>query len=177
MGRRSSTPDAPTTTPVDVGWTVTVTEPLPDCPSIAAGWERLATQTTWGAWRTESVMRGKNVTTTVVPPATEPLQTGDEYVVKVGHLLRIRCRVLESTGTPSSEDGAMVFDALGVALGGIVRARFRFTVFRGDDGVLMARAQETITTLPFLAPRKQALASEHRHTLRDLNRSFGVPSR
>ena len=176
MGRRSSTPDAPTTT-VDVGWTVTVTEPLPDCPSIAAGWERLATHTTWGAWRTESAMRGKNVTTTVVPPATEPLQTGDEYVVKVGHLLRIRCRVLESTATPSSEDGAMVFDALGVALGGIVRARFRFTVFRGDDGVLMARAQEKITTLPFLTPRTATLASEHRHTLRDLNTSFGTPSR
>ena len=177
MDRRSSAPDVPTTTPADVGWTVTVTESLPDCPSVAAGWERVATQTTWGAWRTESAMRGTNVTTTVVPPATEPLRTGDEYVVKVGRMLRIRCRVLDSSGVSTGEDDAMVFDAMGVALGGIVRARFRFTVFRGDDGVVMARAQEKITTLPFLAPRKATLASEHRHTFRDLNRSFRAPSR
>ncbi len=177
MDRRSSEPDAPTAAPDAVTWTVTVTEPLPDCPSVAAGWERLARQTTWGEWRTESAMRGTNVTTTLVPPATEPLHAGDEYVVKVGTVLRIRCRVLESSEAPSAEAGAMVFDASGVALGGIVRARFRFTVFRADDGVIMARAQERITTLPFLAPRTQTLEREHRHTFRDLNRSFVAPTR
>ena len=70
------------------------------------------------------------------------------------------------------EDGAMVFDAIAVALGGVVRARFRFTVFRGDDAMVMARAQERITTLPFLAPAKETLEREHRHTFRDLNASF-----
>ena len=172
MSRRSSASGAATAAPADVDWTVTVTEPLPDCPSVAAGWEKIATQTTWGEWRSESTMRGKDVTTSVVPPATEPLQTGDEYVVKVSHVLRIRCRVLESSGAPMGEDGAMVFDAMGVALAGVVRARFRFTVFRGDDGVVMARAQERITTLPLLAPAKEALEREHRHTFRDLNGSF-----
>ncbi len=156
----------------DVEWTVTVTEPLPDCPSVAAGWRRIATQTTWGEWRSASSMRGKDVTTSLVPPATEPLQAGDEYVVKVGRALRIRCRVLESSGRATGEDVEMVFDATGVALGGVVRARFRFTVFRGGDGTVMARAQERITTLPFLAPPKETLEREHRHTFRDLNASF-----
>ena len=45
--------------PADPDWTVTVTEALPDCPSIEVAWERIATQTTWGAWRSESKMRGR----------------------------------------------------------------------------------------------------------------------
>jgi hypothetical protein len=171
-------PDAAITAPADVDWTVTVIEPLPNCPSIEAGWERIATQTKWGEWRSESKMRGKDVATTVVPPATEPLKTGDEYVVKVGRSMKIRCRVLESSspGTATDEGGEMVFDATGVALGGIVNARFRFTVFRGEDGVVMARAQERIMSLPLFAPSKETLESEHRHTFKDLNESFRSPS-
>ena len=175
MDRRSSAPDAAASVAVD--WAVTVTEPLPDCPSVEAGWERLATQTKWDEWRSESKMRGKNVTTSIVPPATEPLRAGDEYVVKVGRAMKIRCRVLESAAAAASEDGETVFDATGTALGGVVRARFRFTIFRGDDGVVMARAQERITSLPFLIPSQETLENEHRHTLRDLNRSFRLSSR
>lgn len=165
--------------PIDVDWTVTVIEPLPNCPSVEAGWERIATQTKWGEWRSESKMRGKEVTTTVVPPATEPLKTGNEYIVKVGRFMKIRCRVLESPslGTASGEDDGMVFDAMGVALGGIVNARFRFTVFTGKDGMVMARAQEKMISLPLLAPSKGSLESEHRHTFKDLNESFRSPSR
>jgi hypothetical protein len=171
-------PDAEIAAPADVDWTVTVIEPLPKCPSIEAGWEKIATQTKWGEWRSESKMRGKQVTTTVVPPATEPLKTGDQYIVKVGRFMRIHCRVLESSslGTAAGEDGEMVFDAMGVALGGIVNARFRFTVFRSKDGVVMARAQEKIMSLPFLVPSRGTLESEHRHTFKDLNHSFRSPT-
>ena len=171
--------DVTTTMPADPGWTVTVIEPIPHCPSIEAGWERIATQTKWGEWRSESKMRGKNVTTTVVPPATEPLKNGDEYVVKVGWFMKIRCRVLESSspGAGSGEDSEMVFDAMGVALGGIVKARFRFTVFKGKDGVVMACAHEKITSLPLITPSKGTLENEHRHTFRDLNKSFRSPLR
>jgi hypothetical protein len=167
-------PDAERASPADVDWTVTVIEPLPDCPSIEAGWQRIATQTKWGEWRSESKMRGEDVTTTVVPPAREPLKTGDEYIVKVGRFLNIHCRVLESSSlvTGTARDDEMVFDAIGVALGGIVYARFRFTVFRGEDGVVMSRAQEKIMSLPFLAPSKRTLENEHRHTFKDLNNSF-----
>ena len=172
-------PYAATAAPADVDWTVTVIEPLPNCPSVEAGWEKIATQTRWGEWRSESKMRGKEVATTVVPPATEPLKTGDEYLVKVGRFMEIRCRVLESSslGTASGEDSEMVFDAMGVTLGGIVNARFRFTIFRGKDGVVMARAQEKMMSLPLLAPSKVTLENEHRHTFKDLNDSFRSPSR
>ena len=71
----------------------------------------------------------------------------------------------------------MVFDATGVAMGGLVYARFRFTVFRGEDGVVMACAQEKIMSLPFLAPPKETLESEHRHTFKNLNESFLSSSR
>jgi hypothetical protein len=153
---------------------VTVIEPLPDCPSVQAGWERIATQTKWDEWRSESKVRSKDVTTSVVPPATEPLQAGDRYVVKIGRSMRIHCRVLESSppSTNTGRDDEMVFNAKGVALGGLIRARFRFTVFRGEDGMVMARAQEKIASLPFLVPPKATLVSEHRHTMRDLNKSF-----
>ena len=163
----------------DVDWTVTVTEPLPNCPSVEAGWQRIATQTKWGKWRSESKMRGKDVTTTIVPPAKEPLQAGDEYIVKVGRLMNIRCRVLESStpGTGTGKDGEMVFDAIGVALGGIVNARFRFTVFRGGDGLIMAHAQEKLMSLPLITPSKKTLENEHRHTFKDLNDSFRSASR
>ena len=179
MKRLFCTQDAAPTTPADVGWTVTVIEPLPNCPSVEAGWERIAMQTKWGEWRSESKMRGKNVITTVVPPATEPLKNGDGYIVKVGRFMKIRCRVLESSspGADFGEDSDMVFDAVGVALGGIVNARFRFTVFRGKDGVVMARAQEKITSLPLLTPSKETLAKEHRHTFKDLSESFHSPVR
>ncbi len=179
MKRLPWVPHAATAAPADVSWTVTVVEPLPDCPSVQAGWERIASQTRWGEWRSESKMRGKDVATTVVPPATEPLKTGDEYVVKVGRFMAIRCRVLESSspGTTSGEDGEMVFDAIGVAFGGLVNARFRFSVFRDKDGVVTARAQEKMTSLPLLAPWKGTLESEHRHTFKDLNDSFRSPSR
>jgi len=171
--------DAERASSADVDWTVTVIEPLPDCPSVEAGWQRIATQTKWGKWRSESKMRGRDVTTTVVPPAREPLKTGDKYIVKVGRLMNIRCRVLESSslGTDIGKDGEMIFDAMGVALGGIVNARFRFTVFRGEDGVVMARAQEKIMSLPLLTPSKRTLENEHRHTFRDLNDSFRSSSR
>lgn len=170
-------PDAAIAAPADVDWPVTVIEPLPNCPGVEAGWEKIATQTKWGEWRSESRMRGKEVATTVVPPATEPLKTGDEYIVKVGSFMKICCRVLESSspGTDAGEDGEMVFDAMGVALGGIVNARFRFTVFRSKDGVVMARAQEKIMSLPFLVPSRGTLESEHRHTFKDLNDSFRSP--
>jgi hypothetical protein len=170
-------PDAATAAPEDVDWSITVIEPLPNCPSVRAGWERIANQTKWGEWRSESKMRSNEVTTTVVPPAAEPLQTGDEYIVKVGKVMKIRCRVLESSSlsTATIEDKEMVFDAMGVALGGIVNARFRFTVFRSKDGVIMARAQEMIISLPFLVPSRNTLESEHRHTFKDLNDSFRHP--
>lgn len=152
----------------------TVTEPLPDCPSVQAGWEKIASQSNWGEWRTESKMRGRDIVTTLVPPATEPLQAGDEYHVKVGRFLTIRCHVLESSSPDVQTDAneRMVFDASGSALGGIVRARFRFTVFRDEGGMVMARAQERIVSLPCFIPASKTLETEHRHTFRDLNRSF-----
>lgn len=178
MARWIPVPDAATAPPADVDWTVTVTEPLPDCPGVEAAWEKIATQTGWGEWRSESKMRGTDVQVTVVPSASEPLEIGDEYVVKVGRFMKIRCRVLESSspGTATGDGGEMVFDATGVALGGLVRARFRFTVFRGPDGVIMATAQEKIMSLSLLAPSKEILENEHRHTFRDLNESFSSPS-
>ncbi len=179
MSKLPSVPYAAIAAPADVDWTITVMEPLPNCPSVEAGWERIATQTNWGEWRSESRMRGKDVVTSLVPLATEPLKTGDEYIVKVGRVMKIHCRVLESSsvGTATGEDGEMVFDAMGVALGGIVKARFRFTVFRGKDGVVMARAQEKMIALPLLSPSKRTLESEHRHTFKDLNDSFRSPAR
>lgn len=164
--------------PMDVEWTVTVAEPLPDCPSVEAGWERIATQTRWGEWRSKSKLRGAGVTTTIVAPATEPLKSGDEYIVKVSRFMKIRCRVLESSsaGTASGEDGEMVFDATGVALGGIVKARFRFTVFRENDGMVTARAQEKMISLPFARTVHRTLEREHRHTFKNLNESFRSPS-
>lgn len=160
--------------PGEVNWTVTVTVPLPNCPCVEAGWEKSASQSGWGEWRTESRMRGSGVFTTIVPPASEPLGAGDEYIVKVGKFMSIRCRVIESStpGTAAGENGEMVFDAMGTAMGGLVRARFRFSVFRNRDGMVMARAQEKIMTLQLLAPSSEILESEHRHTLRDLNNSF-----
>ncbi len=35
-------------------------------------------------------------------------------------------------------------------------------------------AQERIASLPLVGPSKETLATEHRHTLRDLNASFRV---
>jgi hypothetical protein len=174
MKRRLLMSEAAIAEPADVNWTITITEPLPDCPSVEAAWERIATQTKWGEWRSESRMRGKDVATSIIPPATEPLKTDDEYVVKVGRFMKIHCRVLESasSGAAKVEQDEMVFEAMGVVLGGIFNARFRFTVFRGEDGIVMARAQEKIKSLPFLTPPKETLESEHRHTFKDLNKSF-----
>jgi hypothetical protein len=172
-------PDAAKALPADMDWTVTVTEPLPNCPSIKAGWERIATQTKWGEWRSESKMRGKDVITTIVPPATEPLKKGDEYIVRVGRFMKIHCLVIESSSpsTVCDEQGEMIFDAMGNAMGGLVNARFRFTVFRDEDGIVIARAQEKIMSLPFLSPPKDTLESEHRHTFKNLNESFLHSSR
>lgn len=173
MEPRSSASDSVTKAATAIDWMAEVTEPLPDCPSVRAGWERIATQSKWGEWRFESKMRGPNVTTTVVPPATEPLKTGDEYVARIGKFMKIHCRVLESSADDTPREGEeMVFDAKGTSLGGLVKARFRFTVFRGEDGVVMARAQERIDSLSFLVPPKETLENEHRHTFRDLNKSF-----
>lgn len=174
MSNRFSASDVVTAGPDAVEWMVSVTEPLPDCPNVRAGWERVATQSNWGEWRSESKMRGPNVSTTIVPPSTEPLKAGDEYVARIGRFLKVRCRVLESSEPASTtgEDERMVFDAIGSSLGGLVRARFRFTFFRSEDGVVMARAQERIDSLSFLVPLKETLENEHRHTFRDLNKSF-----
>jgi hypothetical protein len=124
-------------------------------------------------------MRGPNVTTVIVPPATEPLQTGDRYVARVGRFMKIHCRVLEASSPEARTDEGeeMVFDAMGTSLGGLVRARFRFTVYKSEDGVVMARAQERIDSLSFLVPPRETLENEHRHTFRDLNRSFVSRSR
>lgn len=162
----------------DTDWTITVTEPLPDCPSVLAGWTRLATQSDWAAWRPQSKMRGPGITTTPIPPATEPLTTGDEYLVRVNAFLKIRCRVLASphlSGT-TPDDREMVFDATGTALAGLVKARFRYTVFLAEDGTVMARAQERMSAMPLLSPSKQTLENEHRTTLRALNDSFRNPA-
>lgn len=160
--------------PENIEWTVMVTEPLPNCPSIEAAWNKIAAQTKWSEWRSESKMRGNDVSTILVPPATEPLKTGDEYIVKIGAFMKIRCRVIASTapGATDNKNGEMVFDASGRAIGGLVNARFRFTIFMGEDGVVMARAQEKIMSLPFFVPPKETLESEHRHTFKDLNASF-----
>jgi len=118
-------------------------------------------------------MRGENVVTTVVPPAMEPLQAGDEYIVTVTPMLKIYCRVLESSSDSGGESVVMVFDSIGRALCGLVTARFRYTVFRAGDGVIAATAQEMISALPFLAPpKKETLEKEHRHTFKELNASF-----
>ena len=174
--RRGSPMSATTVSaPNDVAWLVTVTEPLPDCPSVHAAWTRIATQSTWGSWRSQSKMRGPDVVTTVVPPATEPLQAGDAYVVNVGRWLGIRCRVVESSApdaAAASDEPALVFDATGTTLGELLRAPSRFTLFRQPGGPVIARAQERLDALPFLRSSREALANEHRHTLRDLNLSF-----
>ncbi len=163
----------PTRSAADVEWTTTVTARLPDCPSVRAGWERLATQTRWPEWRSASEMRSVDVATTLLPPATEPLSAGDEYVVRVSRFMNIRCRVLESFGGSESEPRPeAVFDAVGLTLGGLVRARFRFTLFTTEDGTVVARAQEKVDSPSFLSPDRKKLAREHEHTFRDLNESF-----
>jgi len=123
-------------------------------------------------------MRGRRVITTLVPPATEPLRVGDEYVVRVGRLMRVRCRVVDSSSLASEggETDEMIFDATGEALGGVVKARFRFTIFRTEGGLVMARAEEKVTSLLFLAPSRATLESEHRHTFKELDRSFSSPA-
>ena len=80
MDRRSSASDGVNAALTAVDWMVTVTEPLPDCPSV---------------------------------------QAGDEYVVKIGRSMKIRCSVLESWSPDAStgENDEMVFDAKGTALG------------------------------------------------------------
>ena len=159
---------ATTAAPADVDWTVTVTEPLPDCPSVEACWEKLATQTTWSEWRSPSKLRGADVITTNRPPSDGTPQGGR----------RVRREGREVHEDPLSGARAVlsgyhrarwreaVFDATGVALGGIVKARFRFTVFRGEDGVVTARAQERmrIAWSSVLAPSRETLEDEHRHT-------------
>lgn len=174
MKRTPYVEDTAIVVPDDVDWTVIVTVPLPNCPSVEAGWAKIATQTKWNEWRSESKMRGKDVVTTVVPPATEPLKAGDQYVVKIGRFMKIRCRVIESSSSDAitGKDEQMVFDASGVALCGIVNARFRFTIFRDEEGVVMARAQEKIRSLSWLTPSQDTLENEHRHTFKDLNDSF-----
>jgi hypothetical protein len=62
--------------------------------------------------------------TKVTPTAREPLKTGDEYIVKVGGLMKIVCRVLEA-----SSGKEMVFDSTGTTSCGLIQARFRFTVW------------------------------------------------
>jgi len=174
MDQRSSASNLLTASPTAVNWMVTVTESLPDCPSVQAGWEKIATQSKWGTWRSASKMRGQGIVTRVLPPATEPLQAGDEYLVKVGRFLTIRCHVVESSvpGDAADEHEKMVFDAIGVALGGIVKARFRFSLFRDEGGMVVAQAQERIVSLPCFVPAAKTLENEHRHTFRDLNKSF-----
>jgi hypothetical protein len=109
--------------------------------------------------------------------------------------MSVRCHVLESPGPPADGDDEdpdeMVFDAAGTSLGGLIRARFRFTVFKsppkgeGDGSttaplaaaaatpVVMATAQERIDSpLRFLVPPARVLEGEHRHTFRDLDASF-----
>lgn len=176
MKRKQSTAGAANAAPTDVDWSVTVTERLPDCPSVEVAWERLASQATWVEWRSPSKMSGEGVVTTLVPPATDPLEAGDEYVVRVNRFIKIRCRVIESSSRPKTAGGERVFDALGMSLGGMVKARFRFTVFDGEDGVVTARAQEKITALPVFIPPVETLESEHRHTFKALNASFAAPS-
>jgi hypothetical protein len=162
-------------------WMVTLTEPLPNCHSVYDAWERLATITQWYKWRSASPMRGDNVTTVLLGDATEPLQTGDEYIVKVGPMLSIHCHVLESSSLSSSpsqgdddksEETIMVLDSVGRALCGLIRARFRFTIFRGKDGIITAQAQEQMHSFAFLLPSKEVLENEHRHTFQELNASF-----
>jgi hypothetical protein len=160
--------------PTDIDWTVIVTESLPNCPSIKAGWEKIATQSKWGEWRSESKLRGKDVSTFIVPPGSEPLKKGDKYIVSIGNFMKIHCQVIESSSPETSEvkEDEMVFDATGISMGGLIKARFRFKVFRGEDGTVMARAHEKIMALPFLIPSKKILEGEHRHTFKDLNKSF-----
>lgn len=165
-----------------VGWTVVVTETLPSCPSTEAAWTKIATQTRWGEWRTPSKMRSDQVVTTLVPPAVEPLQhTGDEYRVQISSngwccTPVIWCRVIESSSSTKKEkEETAVFDATGVMLGGMIKARFRFTFFLNDEGVVTGQVQEKIQSflLPWLLlPPKDVLEEEHRHTLHDLNQSF-----
>ena len=173
MKRKRGQLDTITGPPGDVEWTTTVTARLPNCPGVLTGWEMLASPTRWPEWRSPSEMRSADVVTTLVPPAREPLQAGDEYVVKVSRYMCIRCRVLESSASSVREPNAeMVFDAVGLAMGGLVKARFRFTVFTGDDGSVMARADEKVDSLSFLSPNRETLGNEHEHTFRDLNASF-----
>lgn len=156
-------------TPADqVDWTVTVVELLPDCPSPKQAWEKIATQTRWNEWRSESKMRGKGVVTRLVPPAQEPLQARDEYIVSVG-IMKIHCQVIDSQNLHSHE---WVFDAKARALCGLVKARFRYTFHRNESGVIVAKAQEQIKSLTCLMPLKSDLEAEHHHTFRDLNASF-----
>jgi hypothetical protein len=77
-------------------------------------------------------------------------------------------------GGAGDDCGTAVFDSVGVALCGWVQARFRFSFWvQSDDGSVMIQAQERITTpCPCLAPPKETLENEHRHTFQELNKSF-----
>jgi len=74
---RGPRPPAPATpAPSDVDWSVTVVAPLPHCPSVAAAWERIATQTRWSEWRSESKIPGSDASTSTSFASTSSVAFG-----------------------------------------------------------------------------------------------------
>ena len=106
------------------------------------------------AVREQDAGPGRNVVTSVVPPVTEPLQAGDDYVEKVGRWMN-RCRALASSspGAPAGERDAMVLDAQGTALSGIARAR------RAEVERLVRRPGEARPGPRGLAPGRAGVAT------------------
>lgn len=119
--------------------TLTVTAPLPNCPSAEAAYEALASPSRMHEWREQFALL--NIQTS----SSEPLHTNDSYVISVpmccSKYASLTMYMIEGKVFPAEEK--MVIDFVGKGFCGMLNSRLTITVFK-RDGIWMGQAQEIV---------------------------------
>jgi hypothetical protein len=140
---------------------------IPDCRNLQTAFDRLASPSKTHEWCSNDFSKFK---ITLDESITEPLKEGDTFSINIAGLLKSSALVTQSGET---EKGIFVYEVVGSALLGIIKNRFRSTLFKDDNGVIMLQTQVVFLYGGlFLVNSKDHVMQQHQLMIKEFNESW-----
>lgn len=147
-------------------WLVSCSGPIPNCKTLEAAFDRLASPSKTHGWCSNDFGKFKIA---LGGSTTEPLKENDRFSISIIGPLKMSALVTQSG---EIEEGTFVYEVVGSALFGMIKNRFRSTLFKDNTGIIMLKTQEVFHSGGFMVNSKEHVMEQHDTFIKEFNESW-----